>query len=821
MPRFSLASSRNNQCGDFSNASVALRGDQVVAVLPGSGFVDLHNISSGQSLPRSCTVASPPTSVVIEEPPSSKGMPSQPPIMPPSKPHHPPPSSTIHNAPPTVPTSQPILFPVGSPDQSPLYPSPKPSLYSSQPLSPTPSSPSTTPPPSSPFFSVFMFNQSSRLYNESQDCFYLLGMDPSNINAVTHGLLGPYLSNVWNWECSTQSSNTLEGSQLAWSALYLRLDFLQPFYNMLLAQIITSNLGSFWSDAALLPYPFGLAGPVGSSAPSCSFFGMFFSTTVGSLIDPASATPGVVGASFPFYACSETLMGNVVPPQSPTPPIFAIPNGVNLFYPSGIRNSDILGSGPNTQIYPNQTCSIQLKAGPLCPPMSVSPSPPPAPHSPLLEDLPLIPFPPQHPPTYPPKPKVPSPPVPRSPPTCNISISFNKIYSTATNPFNLTSHESDGSRLASLVNEIYTKGPLTTASSVASPQYGSFTYLQPSVLPTQADNTIVLVGVMLADDAQQQQFLMTSLEEPTKMIALAVLFHLSCTDEVWVNSSCSRPDSYLLFTSSPTIVLATLPTGTMYLPNTVLPCPQTPSPPQLLPPLIPSSPLSSPRPHPMAVNPLLPSITPGPLLPQSLPPGPPPSPWSFIAFYNEAYLSCESSEIALEEALKGLCGPNPPVSLSCTDVLNGLVIQLIFLRPVDLDVFYATLTSVNGMGYLIYTSMLSGSLPCGTEIMASSSLVSAVANFSCNSSSASSLSEVMSKLCCSSPSPPPPLLPPTIPPFLPSSPPSAPTVPPLTPPSSPFHDLPSPPRLPQSTSPDSSSPLLRSPPSNITLPVRY
>ncbi|KAG1665837.1 hypothetical protein FOA52_005872 [Chlamydomonas sp. UWO 241] len=103
-------------------------------------------------------------------------------------------------------------------------------------------------------------------------------MNPTTFQP-THRLIGAYANAYYSYNCQVMSTST-SGGQLKWSALWMRVNFINPADNVQLASNLKGNLGDFWNQVATQPYPDGLAGPAGSRAP-CGFFGMSWSTWSG------------------------------------------------------------------------------------------------------------------------------------------------------------------------------------------------------------------------------------------------------------------------------------------------------------------------------------------------------------------------------------------------------------------------------------------------------------------------------------------------------------------------------------------------------------
>ncbi|GAX75913.1 hypothetical protein CEUSTIGMA_g3356.t1 [Chlamydomonas eustigma] len=767
LTRFSLDTSDNNGCGVFSPPySSNVKNDQIQIVMS-DVIVDLYNSpGNGQAaLTRNCAS--------LLRPPSPPAPPS-PPV--PPVPEPPPPS-------PSPPPSPPL------PPLPPPSPGPPPPL------------PSPPAPPTTSVYSVFYFNQSGRIFDTTIDCPYLLGINPTT-GLPTNALLGPYLTDYMSYQCDVTLSQ--EGSSLLWSALYVRINFLVPTYNNLLAVNVVANINSLWSNIATLPYPNGLAGPQGSTPP-CGFFGMFYSTGLGAYSNPGNPVQQGVGPNLPYFACSTPLPGtnDLVPPQGSSPAIYGIPNGLNQYYPSGTVPF-------SSTTFPNLTCSLLLQNAALCappPPSPPNPSPPPAPpmppNPPPSPSPPRPPSPPTPPPSAPLPPNPPSPPPP-PPPTCSIYINVFKYYSTFI-PFNTTNtglplpYTNDGTKFSNLFNQLFAppppQGPVPAFNLPAG--QGLFQYFQ--VGPTSASATSLLLIGSVMDQVQQQKFMSSFVGSPGTLAAtyiqiLAVQYGLSCTDQIWANFTCGADPAQVLYTSTPVAYnTSQLPPSTQVIYNVLPPCTISPPPPPPPPPVSPPPPPPRP-PTPPLPQPPPPSPSPPPPPPPSPSPPPPPPPSGTLTLViNQAAASCVTSSAFAESAIKGVVsitgiGANAS-SITCTDATGGIIIYASFQLLGSAQILFNTLSTTSGMQYFLYLASLnydgpSSGLSCGAIITVL--LAEKSTTFSC-ASQLGFMVTVLPALCCSpsyslpSPSPPPP---PPLPPPPPS--PSPPAMPRLSPAISPY-----------------------------------
>eukprot|EP00955_Chlamydomonas_euryale_P032459 341474-Chlamydomonas_euryale.AAC.1 len=200
-----------------------------------------------------------------------------------------------------------------------------------------------------------MLNQSSRAYDQGVDCNYLYGINPST-GAPTLQLLGLYNAGAYSFVCETQTVTSSSGA-IVWSALWMKVFFLDPTLNLLFYDNLQRNQGSLWQKIGSIAYPIGLSGGSGAPPP-CGFFGMAFTTGDGSVsnLNPAFPYPtpptsplapahGTFPTAWaPFYACSANNLFNgnetnplyFVPITSPKAS-YNIPDGVNLYFPNGIN----------------------------------------------------------------------------------------------------------------------------------------------------------------------------------------------------------------------------------------------------------------------------------------------------------------------------------------------------------------------------------------------------------------------------------------------------------------------------------------------------
>ena len=589
------------------------------------------------------------------------------------------------------------------PPPNPLSPSPPP-----PPPSPSPPPPFPSPPPLGPA-AIFYFNQSSRPYDKTQDCAYLVGSNPSS-GANTGQMLAPYISGPFAYTCDTLSASS--GNSLLWSALWVKVNFDSTQALNLLAVNVNANINNLWNNIATLSYPFGLTGPAGSPIPY-NFFAAYYTTFLPPVYTMQCASPGVGSACInSAYVCvANDTLSTFAPPQQPNAG-YGFVYGINLPPYAGTSTCTILvGSSPAPSPFP-----------PPSPPPSPSPGPP---------RLALPPFPPT-PPSPPPPP----------PPSCTVWISAFKYYSAPLNPFNLGNSPSpssnDGTVFAALVNQLYTANVYSAYGGAV------FQFFPPTPLP-QSSATLLL-GATLLNAASQNQFMQNfATASSTKLLALA--FNLACNDQVWANMTCGG-STYMLYSSPGSYPV--VPPNTMYYsgvlnacpslpppppwppgvvlspspPNPPPPPPPSPPPPSPTPPPLPpwppgtvfppspppiplpppspaspppstsppppspASPPHSPSPPPPSLSPLLPAHPPSPSSP------PPPPTAGHVTIYvdppasitSEVQGGCVLSAIDDLHNLFGLVAPSAPSQY--TNVQGGIVIQVSFVTQADADAFY-------------------------------------------------------------------------------------------------------------------------------------
>jgi hypothetical protein len=209
------------------------------------------------------------------------------------------------------------------------------------------------------------------------DCALLMGRDPVT-GSATKDLLGPYTLGYSAYECEVQSAACDASGQLAWSAIWLRINYTDPAANTNLATNIATNANNLWTNMATLTAPAGLILP--GTNGLCGFFGSTWSNFgSASAVDPAN--PSILPASAqPFYACSA---GSVAPgsvsitaPQKPSPTKFSMPNGISLKYPL------VTSTNPLVQ------CSTIIAGASPC--ASLWPSPPFPPSPPASASIRLV-----------------------------------------------------------------------------------------------------------------------------------------------------------------------------------------------------------------------------------------------------------------------------------------------------------------------------------------------------------------------------------------------------------------------------------------------
>ncbi|KAG1665341.1 hypothetical protein FOA52_011755 [Chlamydomonas sp. UWO 241] len=342
-------------------------------------------------------------------------------------------------------------------------------------------------------YTVIFLNQSYRAYDQYTDCQYLYGNNPVT-GQPTYQLLGLYSAGAYGAPTCQTSTVTTSTGAIQWSALWMKVYFLDANFNLLFFNNLQTNQGNFWGKVADVPYPIGLSGPPGTNT-GCGFFGMAHTSGTGLIpgLDPAfpysaadkdAASPQTAfypPAWRPFYACSPNFIlgGNAtnpmnwVPPQSQAPPPFGIPNGINQFYADGIN-----------------------------------------PFQPALRYLPLV--------------------------QCSITTVPGSTLVNTGLPAPLNN---DGAKFTNLFNQLYETG--------VAAQFGSplFTYVAPNGV--QTSNYLLLAGVLTGPD-QWPKF-MTNFVEPARMAILATQFGLTCSDRVFANiSGCAgMADQRVAYTAPP------------------------------------------------------------------------------------------------------------------------------------------------------------------------------------------------------------------------------------------------------------------------------
>ena len=645
LTRYSMKTVANNYCGSFAPATGAYNNDQVTAMLPVT-TIDLYN-NGAQSLPKGCaTLTAPPAPPLPPLPP------------PPPSPPFPPPSPS-------------------SPPPPPLPPSPPP-----PPPSPSPPPPSPSPPPAAgSLAAIFYFNQSSRPYDKTQDCAYLVGNNPSS-GAATSQMLGPFLSGTWSFSCDTQSSTS--GNSLLWSALWVKINFVSTQNINVLAVNVNANINNLWNNIATLSYPFGLAGPSGSPIPY-NFFASYYTTkTPANDYAAPCPLPGVgqsCGLNYAYVCVSNDTTSNYAPVQQPATN-YGFVNGINM---------------PGTIYATTSVCNVIVGSSPAPspPPMPTSPSPPPVPPTPPPSPSPPPPpSPPTPPPASPSPPLPPSPPSPPPPPppSCSVWINIFKYYS-ASFPFNLTNtsfpypYTNDGVKVTSLINQLYTSNVYSAYSGPV------FQFFPPTPMPDYS--ATLLIGATLANIASQTQFVQ-NFASAANMQILATQYALSCNDQVWANMTCGG-NTYTLY-SSPGSYPYSMPPYTTYYPNVLSSCPSpppTPLPPPRSPPPPPPNPNSPPPPPPSPPPP-----PPPPTPPPPPPSPPPPPPAGYVAIYiNNPAITCEVQGDCILTAVGSIItisGLTPTGVPQCTDVQGGVIVQVNFVAQADANAFYTTVRREQG-----------------------------------------------------------------------------------------------------------------------------
>ncbi|KAG1674021.1 hypothetical protein FOA52_000327 [Chlamydomonas sp. UWO 241] len=173
--------------------------------------------------------------------------------------------------------------------------------------------------------------------------------------------------------CQTQTVTTSTGA-IQWSALWMKVFFLDATLNTLFYNNLATNQGIIWDKIGAIAYPVGLSGAP-NVPPPCGFFGMVH-TSGPTMVSPSyhPAFPYVTqptsapfqpahtsypAAIMPYYACSANNVynGNItnpqyfVPAQSASPAAFGIPDGINM--PDGLNPAQ-----PTLTYLPLVECSI-------------------------------------------------------------------------------------------------------------------------------------------------------------------------------------------------------------------------------------------------------------------------------------------------------------------------------------------------------------------------------------------------------------------------------------------------------------------------------
>ncbi|KAG1674027.1 hypothetical protein FOA52_000333 [Chlamydomonas sp. UWO 241] len=369
-------------------------------------------------------------------------------------------------------------------------------------------------PQSPPLFTVVFLNQSSRAYDQHVDCNYLWGVDPTT-NAKTFQLLGLYNFGAYSFQCQTQTVTTSTGA-IQWSALWMKIFFLDATLNTLFYNNLATNQGIIWTKIGAIAYPVGLSGAP-NVPPPCGFFGMVHTSGPVSVspaynpafpyaTQPTSAPFQPVHTSYPaaimpYYACSANNIynGNItnplyfVPPQTASPAAFGIPDGINQFLPTGINSAQ-------------QT----------------------------LTYLPLV--------------------------ECDI-ITARRIFTATINPFSLAPTglppplNDDSAQFTNLFNQLYSAG--VAAEYSTSPL---FNFVGPLSTPTNTTDYLLIAGTITGPD--QWPLFLANYNDSSRMFILAGQFGLTCSDRVWANiSGCPGLDNAnVAFTGFPNP--PGIPTGT-------------------------------------------------------------------------------------------------------------------------------------------------------------------------------------------------------------------------------------------------------------------
>ncbi|KAG1674024.1 hypothetical protein FOA52_000330 [Chlamydomonas sp. UWO 241] len=397
----------------------------------------------------------------------------------------------------------------GRPQSPPVPPSPPPPPSpcplpgpTPPPARPVPPPPPPGPPPSPPvtsLYTVIFLNQSYRAYDQYTDCQYLYGLNPTT-GQSTFQLLGLYNAGAYGQpSCQTSTVTTATGA-IQWSALWMKVYFLDANFNLLFFNNLQTNQGNFWGKVADVAYPIGLSGPPGTNQ-GCGFFGMAATSGTGLIagLDPAFPYPLAVAdaaspqtaeypaAWAPFYACSSTnnkFNGNVtnpmyfVPPQAQAPPAFGIPNGINQYYITGINPFQ-----PTLRYLPLVECSITTVPGSACntPPLAPTGLPPPL--------------------------------------------------------------NNDAAKFTNLFNQLYATG--VAAEFTSSPL---FNFVAPSPVNTVTSNYLLLAGQITGPD--QWPLFHANFAVASRMGILSSQFGLTCSDRVFANiTGCpGLPDQIIAYT---------------------------------------------------------------------------------------------------------------------------------------------------------------------------------------------------------------------------------------------------------------------------------
>ncbi|KAG1674032.1 hypothetical protein FOA52_000338 [Chlamydomonas sp. UWO 241] len=598
----------------------------------GNQILDLYgSIPDTQSLSRNCAAIT--------------GRPQSPPV-PPSPPPPPSPTPLL----PARPRPRPAVAPVSSPRTIPPYPPP-----------PSPS------PPTSEVFTVVFLNQSSRAYDQHVDCNYLWGVDPTT-NAKTFQLLGLYNFGAYSFTCQTQTVTTSTGA-IQWSALWMKIFFLDPTLNTLFYNNLATNQGIIWTKIGAIAYPVGLSGAP-NVPPPCGFFGMVHTSGPVSVspaynpafpyaTQPTSAPFQPVHTSYPaaimpYYACSANNIynGNItnplyfVPPQTASPAAFGIPDGINQFLPTGINSAQ-----------------------------------------PTLTYLPLV--------------------------ECDIITVPNSALAPTGLPPPLND---DSAQFTNLFNQLYSAG--VAAEYSTSPL---FNFVGPLSTATNTTDYLLIAGTITGPD--QWPLFLANYNDSSRMFILAGQFGLTCSDRVWANiSGCPGLDdanvAFTGFPNPPGIPTGTgFPNATSVFYNQGIPtCTVSPPPPPPHP-GVPSSPPRGhdpPQPHPPPPSPSSPPP------PSPFPPPPPPPAGSVSMIVNSPGANCAADSVGLMASIQISVditqGIQAPLAMVCTDVSGGLVLQISFLLQSDSMAFFDSVTSTPGMTFFIFNARAANSLPCNAII---------------------------------------------------------------------------------------------------------